>query len=71
MNQEWLKYDWLEVAILCGPLQSKSLSWVADGGYGLQIWKTVANILNKQLRKADQEWFSSLGVGREANFSSP
>ena len=41
--------------------------WVADGGVGLQIWKLAANILNKQLWTADQEWSSSLGVWREAN----
>jgi hypothetical protein len=33
---------------------------------GLQIRKVAANILNKQSRTADKEWFSSLGVGRGA-----
>jgi hypothetical protein len=27
---------------------------VADGGDGLQIWRVVANILNKQSRTADK-----------------
>ena len=40
---------------------------VADGGVGLQIWRLVANILNKQSWTADQEWSFSLGVWREAN----
>jgi hypothetical protein len=43
---------------------------VADG-YGLQIWKVAANILNKQSRTADKGWSYSLGVGRRANNSSP
>jgi len=34
------------------------------------IWMVAANILNKQLRTAD-EWCSSLGVGRGANNASP
>jgi hypothetical protein len=38
---------------------------VADGGDGLQIWRVVANILNKQSQTADKGWSSSweLGVG--------
>jgi hypothetical protein len=43
---------------------------VADGGDGLQIWGVAANILNKQSRKVDKGWSSSLGVGHEANNSS-
>jgi hypothetical protein len=39
---------------------------VADGGDGLQIWRVAANILNKQSRTANKEWFSSLGVRRGA-----
>jgi hypothetical protein len=35
------------------------------------IWRVAANILNKQLRTADNGWSSSLGVGRGANNSSP
>jgi hypothetical protein len=42
---------------------------IAVGGDGLQIWKVAANILNKQSRRADKRWSSSLGVGREANNS--
>jgi hypothetical protein len=34
---------------------------------GLQIWKVAANILNKQLWRAEKGWSSSLGVGRGAN----
>jgi hypothetical protein len=44
---------------------------VADGGDSLQFWRVAANILNKQSRKADKGWSSSLGVGRWANNSSP
>jgi hypothetical protein len=44
---------------------------IADGGDGLQEWREAANILNKQSRTADKGWSSSLGVGREANNSSP
>jgi len=40
---------------------------VADGGDGLQIWSVVTKILNKQSRRADKGWLSSLWVGREAN----
>jgi hypothetical protein len=35
------------------------------------IWRAAANILNKQLRIAEEGWSSSLGVGRGANNSSP
>ena len=42
---------------------------VADGGMA-PIWRIAVNILNKQLRTADNGWSSSLGVGRGAsNFS--
>jgi hypothetical protein len=44
---------------------------VAGGGDALQFWRVAANILNKQSRTADKGWFSSLGVGRGANNSSP
>jgi hypothetical protein len=44
---------------------------VADGGEGLQIWRVVANILNKQSRTADKGWPSSLEVGPGANNSPP
>jgi hypothetical protein len=44
---------------------------VADGGDGLQIRSVAANILNKQPRTANKGFSSSLGVGREANNSSP
>jgi len=27
------------------------------------IWKVAANILNKQSRRANKVWYSSLGVG--------
>jgi hypothetical protein len=37
---------------------------LADTGYGLEIWRVAANILNKQSRTADSGWSSSLGVGR-------
>jgi hypothetical protein len=44
---------------------------VADGGDSLQFWRVAANMLNKQSRRADKAWSSSLGVGRGANSSSP
>jgi hypothetical protein len=39
----------------------------AGGEDSLQLWGVAANKLNKQLRSADKEWASSLGVGRGAN----
>ena len=36
---------------------------------GLQKWRVTANMLNKQLRTADNGWSSSLEVGRGANNS--
>jgi hypothetical protein len=33
---------------------------VAGGGDGPHIWRVVTNILNKQSRKADKGWSSSL-----------
>jgi hypothetical protein len=41
-------------------------SRVANGGEGLQIWRVVANTLNKQPRTADKGWSCNLGVGRGA-----
>ena len=35
------------------------------------IWRVAANILNKQSRRADKGWSSSLEVGRGANNGSP
>jgi len=35
------------------------------------IWRVAANIFNKQSRRANKEWSSSLGVGRDAKRSSP
>jgi len=35
------------------------------------IWRVAVNILNKHLRTANKGWFSSFGVGRGANNSSP
>ena len=35
------------------------------------IWRVTANKLNKQSRRADEAWSSSLGVGRGANNASP
>jgi len=43
---------------------------VVDGGDGLQIWRVVANILNKQSKRADRSWSSSFGVGRAAESNS-
>jgi hypothetical protein len=37
---------------------------VADGADGFGTWGVVANILNKQLRRADEGLFSSFGVRR-------
>jgi hypothetical protein len=51
--------------VKCVPCQhGMARPQVADGGEGLQIWRVVANILNKQSRTADKGWPSSLGVGR-------
>jgi hypothetical protein len=36
---------------------------IVDGGDGFQIWRTVANITNKQPREVDKGWSSSFGVG--------
>jgi len=36
-----------------------------------KVWRTAANILNKQSWTADRVWASKLGVGRGANNSSP
>jgi hypothetical protein len=35
------------------------------------IWRVAANKLNKQARTTNEEWSSSLGVGRGANNASP
>jgi hypothetical protein len=42
---------------------------IAGVGDSLQIWRVTANILNKQSRKADKGWSSSLGV--ELRVTSP
>jgi hypothetical protein len=38
-------------------------SQVLGGGNGLQIWRVAANILNKQSRKTNKGWSSSLRIG--------
>jgi len=43
---------------------------VADGGMASNV-KVAANILNKQSQTAKKGWFSSFGVGRGVNNSSP
>ena len=35
------------------------------------LWRAAANILNKQSRTADKGWYTSFGVVRGANNSSP
>jgi hypothetical protein len=42
---------------------------VADGGDDPQIWRVAANMLNKQSRTANMEWFSSLGA--EVRLTTP
>jgi hypothetical protein len=37
--------------------------WVSDGGDGLQIWKVIANILNKHWWTVDKGWSSNVGFG--------
>jgi hypothetical protein len=44
---------------------------VADRGDALQVWRTAANILNKQSHTADKGWSFSLGVERGAINYSP
>jgi len=36
---------------------------VADGGYGFQIWRVAANILNRQLWTTGKGLFSSFRLG--------
>jgi hypothetical protein len=36
---------------------------VADGGDAFHLWRAAANIFNKQTRRADKGWFSSLELG--------
>jgi hypothetical protein len=54
---------------------SLSVQHGTSSSYGwrnsLQLWRLVANILNKQLRSNDKGWSSILGVGRGANNPSP
>jgi len=45
-------------------------SRVANGGYGLQLWRVAASTLNKQLRTAEMGWSFNLGVKRAANKAS-
>ena len=47
-----------------------ALPQVADGGTA-SIWRVAANKSNKQSRTDDEGWSSSLGVGRNANNTSP
>lgn len=37
----------------------------------LPIWMVAENIFNKKSRTPDKGWYSSLGVGRDANSASP
>jgi hypothetical protein len=56
--------------MLSGSLIIMAHPQVADGKDGLQIWRTAANILNKQCRTANKEWSSSVEVRRGDNNSS-
>jgi hypothetical protein len=62
---------WDTVTVKSGSLSRHGASSNCGLMNGLQIWRVAANILNKQSRTADNEWSSSLGVGRGANNSSP
>jgi hypothetical protein len=43
-------------------------SYISSGlRNGVQLWRVVANILNKQSWTSDKGWFSSFAVGRGAN----
>jgi len=67
---ENLRFSFTIPKILCyvGPCHhGRACPRVADGGAGLQTWSIAANILHKQSQTADEEWSSSLGVGRGAN----
>jgi hypothetical protein len=44
---------------------------VVDGENGLQMWREVADILNKQSRTAGKGSFSGFGFERGADNSSP
>jgi len=44
---------------------------IGDGRDGLQMWRVAANYIHNQSRRADKEWFSSLGVWWGANGSLP
>jgi len=47
-------------------MSERNLSKIIQGygGYSLQIWRVVANMLNKYSRIADKVSYSSLGVER-------
>jgi hypothetical protein len=51
--------------------QSMVYPRVADGRDGLQQWRVVANVSNKQPRTNDKGWSISFGFGHEANNTSP
>jgi hypothetical protein len=54
--QQWI------IAFLCGPCHhGMAHPRVADGGYGLQILRAAANVLNKQSGTAEYDWIWSLG----------
>jgi hypothetical protein len=42
---------------------------VAGGADGHMVQRVAMNIVNKQSRAAHKTWFTSIGVGREANNS--
>jgi hypothetical protein len=44
---------------------------VVDRGDGPQIWRVIANILNKQSSTVDSGWSYSLGGGRGAKKPPP
>jgi hypothetical protein len=58
----------------CGKWVAFTTTWQVLGlpmEEPLQICRVGSDILNKQLRRADGGWFSSMVVGRDANNSSP
>jgi hypothetical protein len=53
----------VEIHVKWGPCQhGMARTQVADGGDGLRTWRVAASILNKQSRRVDKGWFSSLGL---------
>ena len=68
-------HSWIIKSLELIGINNKVISFTKNVGLRIEerppLWRVAVNKLNKQPRKTDEGWSSSLGVGRGANNPSP